>query len=156
MALPTGWPPRVCSGRRSIRFYKTGAASGVFADNAFLFSDDATANTFTPLPVVKAGDVTPPGTPPGTTPGTITTLPPVPSGTGQQPGKDPDYKQEVHPMIWAQTIRIQAVGGDLEFSFDGNNVHGIVLAGKEATYRMRFEAGIAVRGAATAFYIEAW
>jgi hypothetical protein len=148
MPLPTGWPPRVCSSRRSIRFYKTGAATANYADNAFLFADQAYANTFTPLPVVKAGDVTPPGSLPGTSPGVIDALPPVPSGSGMN-GDDP------HPMIWAQTIRVRVVGGPVNISFDGVNDHGFIPADTEQTYRMRFEAGIAIKGTGT-FHIEAW
>jgi hypothetical protein len=60
-------------------------------------------------------------------------------------------------MIWADTIRvINSGGGDLEISFDGENVHGLVPSGATHVYRGRNEAGIAVRGNGVTFVIEAW
>lgn len=56
---------------------------------------------------------------------------------------------------WSYTIQITATTTNIEFSFDGTNVHGIVLAGKTNQYQKRHEGGIAVRGAGT-FYVEAW
>ncbi len=56
MAFPSGWPPRRASGHRSIRFYKAGTLTANYEDNAYLFVDGATANTFTPIPYLKAGD----------------------------------------------------------------------------------------------------
>lgn len=134
MPLPTNWPPRVASGRRSIRYYKTAAATANFSDNAYLFIDGVSANTFTPLPPVTGGS---------------TVVPPVPSGTGVASDGSPAA------MIWAGTIRVTAVGGDIEFSFDATNVHGKVLSGTSAIYRDRFEAGIALRGTGS-FIVEAW
>jgi hypothetical protein len=63
------------------------------------------------------------------------------------------------PLIWSTSILIDNTGAhDLEFSFDGTNVHGIVLAGASKTYLDRCEAGIAVRGVggSTTYVIEAW
>jgi hypothetical protein len=57
---------------------------------------------------------------------------------------------------WSYHIKIRAVGGNLEFSFDGVNVHGFVLAGTESYYQKRHEGGIAVRGAGATFHVEAW
>lgn len=138
MPLPTTWPPRPPSGRRSIRFYKTGALTANFADNAWIFADAANlANTYTPLPVVAPGS------------NTVVNIGATPTGTGQT-GTDPA------PMIWANAIRISVTGGDIEFSFDGTNIHGKVLSAQStAIYRERLEAGIAVRGTGT-FYVEAW
>lgn len=56
---------------------------------------------------------------------------------------------------WSYSIRITVTGGDLEFSFDGTNVHGKVLSGQSCVYEKRHEGGIAVRGTGT-FYVEAW
>jgi hypothetical protein len=136
MAFPTeGWPPRASTGVRSIRFYKTGTATANFSDNAYLFAQTTGANPYTPLPVVA--------------PGSLATVDVQnPSGTGRT-GSDPIA------AIWSQSLRITAVGGDIEYTFDGTNVHGKVLSGQVATYRNRFEAGIAVRGAGT-FHVEAW
>lgn len=134
---PEGWPPRLPTGKRSIRFYVTGTATANFADNAWLFSQQTGANTYTPLPVVKPGSIDPVSVP-------------NPSGTGRQ-ADDPIA------AIWSQTIRIcNDGGGVLEYSFDGTNIHGKVLANEAFTYRNRFEAGISVRGASAVFRIEAW
>lgn len=57
---------------------------------------------------------------------------------------------------WSYTIQITAVTANVEFSFDGTNVHGIVLAGETKQYQKRHEGGIAVRGAGATFYVEAW
>jgi hypothetical protein len=56
---------------------------------------------------------------------------------------------------WSYTICVRAVGGDLEISFDGTNVHGFILSGTQTQYQKRHEGGISVRGAGT-FHIEAW
>lgn len=140
MAVPSTWPPRPASGRRSIRFYKTGTLTGNFSDNCWIFADAANnANPYTPLPVAQ--------------PGVATAVPATPWGTGQNDAADPA------PMIWSTGIRIVVTGGDLEFSFDSANppaiVHGKVLSGATGVYVDRVEAGIAVRGAGT-FYVEAW
>ena len=143
MAVPTTWPPRPASGRRSIRFYKTGTLTANFADNCWIFGDAANnANPYTPLPQVVSG-----------TTGAATVVPPSPWGTEPSDAVSP-------PMIWSGSLRITVVGGDLEFSFDTANppaiVHGKVLsADRVAYYRDRFEAGMAVRGTGT-FYVEAW
>jgi hypothetical protein len=138
MPFPPAWPPRVASGRHSIRFYATDAATAVFADAAYMFADGAGANPFTPLPVVN--------------PAVPTVVPPTPYGGGTASGNSP------LPQIWAQTIRVcNDSAGDLELSFDGVNVHGKLAGNTEVTYRNRFEAGIAVRAAGgNTFRIEAW
>lgn len=56
MPFPTGWPAPFPTGRRSIRFLRTGTATANYSDNAFLFIDDAGANPFTPTPYVEPGD----------------------------------------------------------------------------------------------------
>ena len=136
MPFPTeGWPPRTATGVRSIRFYATGTATAAFADNAFLFAAGAGANPYTPLPNIA--------------PGSNTTAAVPNSSGGGRTGSDPI------PAIFSGNLRITAVGGDCEFSFDGTNTHGKVLSGQSATYRNRYEAGIAVKGSGT-FHIEAW
>lgn len=68
----------------------------------------------------------------------------------------PDPADPAQPeQGWSYHLRIVVTGGDLEFSFDGTNVHGTVLSGKEGMYQKRHEGGIAVRGTGT-FYVEAW
>jgi len=135
MAFPTGWPPRVPSGIRNIRFFQLGATGGGFDANAYLFIDGVGANPHTPLPTVRAGEDV--STPDYSGPHNVDSLP---AGTGEQ-GDDPKA------MLWAQNIIVHNDGTtDLEVSFDGTNVHGIVPAGEERNYYDRREAGIAVRG----------
>lgn len=68
----------------------------------------------------------------------------------------------VHPnpnkgLGWSQGIRIVATTADLEYSFDGVNVHGMIPAGNEFFYFDRHEGGISVRSAVASVYeIEAW
>lgn len=53
-------------------------------------------------------------------------------------------------------LRVTAGGGDnLDFSFDGINIHGHLAAGEQETYYDRYEGGICVRGQGT-FFLEAW
>lgn len=157
MAFPVGWPPRPASGLRSIRFYQRGLATANFTDKAFLFADQATADTYTRTPVLRSGDETTVvhvgdstkgGSPMGAGPGTVS-QPPV-------PGTD----DSTHPSLWSRTILVQNLGGaDLEISFDGVNVHGLIpVAAVPAAvmYRERYEAGIAIRGAGATFVITAW
>lgn len=133
-----GWPPRLPSGIRSIRFYKTGTATANFQDNAWLFSEGTTPTTYTPMPVVTPGSNAPVAVPNSTGGGTVSASDPV-------------------PMVWSGNIRISNDGGgDLEYSFDGTNVHGKVKANESLAYRNRYEGGISVRGASAVFRIEAW
>ena len=59
-------------------------------------------------------------------------------------------------QAWSGSIIIRAETADLEFSFDGTNVHGKCPAGKESRYDRRFEGGIYVRGSGSVFSVEAW
>jgi hypothetical protein len=64
-----------------------------------------------------------------------------------------DYSGE---QGWSRGIRItSSVGGYVEFSFDGTNVHGRIDNGSVFEYLDRYEAGIALRGSGT-FVLEAW
>jgi len=68
----------------------------------------------------------------------------------------PDPKDPAEPeQGWSNSIRVRAVGGDLNISFDGTTDHGFIPSGEAQTYWDRFEGGIAVKGAGT-FHIEAW
>lgn len=155
MAFPAeGWPPPVSSGVRSIRFFVRGTATLAFADRAYLFADGAGANTFSPLPYVPTG-------PSGAT---LTTVPKGPVGTGRNVHDATDLgggsrSAVIKPAIWSHSIRIcndSSSPNELEFSFDGMNVAGVLLAGETVVYRNRHEAGICVRGSGTVFRIEAW
>jgi hypothetical protein len=149
MAFPDGWPPRVATGQRNIRFYMVvNPTSANFADNAFLFADQATANPYTPLPFVRPGDDV--SNPHYSGPHNIGANP---AGTGQLD------KDAPHPMIWSERIHITNTGGnDIEISFDGTNVHGVIPAGTTREYEDRREAGIALRspGGASSARVEAW
>lgn len=136
MPFPAGFPPRSPSNRRSIRFYVSGSATANFDDSAYIFAQDTGANTYTPLPIIAPGDVTTP----------------VHVGSPSSP-----VSTDAELLVFSGSIRIyNDGGGDLEFSFDGTNVQGVVKASKDALYNFRYEAGIAVRGAGIAFRIEAW
>jgi hypothetical protein len=140
MAFPTGWPPRVASTVRSIRFYAKGIPTPDFADNALLFADGVGANPFLPVPAVRPGeDVSKPFY------SGPHAVPLAPMGTSEREG-DP------HAMIWSGTIWIMNTGsGVLQFSFDGVNVHGEVPPSPyhQRIFRNRYEAGIAFRGGGT-------
>jgi len=66
------------------------------------------------------------------------------------------------PMAWCGAIQIEIeAGAILEFSFDGETVHGKITGGTAEPfrneYRDRYEAGIAVKGdVGAAFVIEVW
>ena len=157
MPFPTGWPPRPSSGSRSIRFFQSGTTTAVFDDNAFLFSQDPGANTYLPTPFVAPG-----GEDTIVAVGTLQ-VGGSPMGGGQNAHdvntSAPPAQQAVpEAMIWSNTIRVINDGAnDLEISFDGTLVQGVVQGGETLTYFTRYEAGIAVRGAmATTFRIEAW
>ena len=157
MALPAGFPSRGPSGIRSIRFYKTGTLTAAFDGNAYFFaSEPASANTFAPLPAfnatstsVRVGDnsVTPPiaGMPMG-------------GGLGTPQGDGSIAKAPV--VIWSHGIQICNDGTStdvLEYSFDGVNVHGKLLAGEKPIFNHRHESCIALRGTpGVVFRVTAW
>lgn len=142
MAFPVrGWPPPPATAIKSLRVRIAGSGTASFSDNAYLWIDVVGANPYTPLPVVEPGSSTP----------VNVATPPVGSGDNGSDGSAGPY-----PAIWASHISIEATGGDVEFSFDGTNIHGKVLAGQRREFSDRYEAGIAVRGAAATFVIEAW
>lgn len=143
MPFPTSWPPRVPSGTRSLRFRIAATATANFEDRAYMFAEQTTANPYTPLPVVTPGSNAVVNVPNDAGTGTAT---PVPN-TGAEGPK---------AQIWAANIRIVATTADLEISFDGVTVQGLVKSGAEVIYRQRYESGIAVRGVGSVFQIEAW
>lgn len=156
MALVDGFPARASSSRRSIRFYKTGTTAGTAFDatgNSFLFITGAGVNPYAPLPPVTRPDEKEPADP--------TEVPPTPWGSGENElsGTPPQWPP-TQAYIWSFGIYIKNTGAtnDLEFSFDGVNVHGRLAPGAERIYYNRFEAGMALRGvtANTTYIVEAW
>jgi len=164
--FPTeGWPPPRSAGVRSIRVYVKGqvASGSAFADNNWLFQ---------PLDAgyVDSGDS---GLPAGDTT-TLTTYgdyakpgPPFGGRRGNAPQgrtpigvlSDPAPPASIHSQNIRVTNLSTTAGEDLEFSFDGTNVHGYVPAGESRHYEHRYEAGIAIRPTAAAntdFVLEAW
>lgn len=142
MPFPASWPPRVASGVRSLRFYVTDTATADFADKAYMFAEQASANVYTALPTIAPGSKT-------------TVNVPGVAGTGLA---TPTTAGVSGPLaqIWSGNIRITVTGVNLEISFDGTNIHGLVKAGDSVIYRQRHESGIAVRGNGAVYTIEAW
>jgi len=144
MAFPAGWSTRRMPDRRSLRFYKTGSTTANFEDNAYLFSGNADAIPFVPTPVVRPGSTE-----------VVNLDGPTPYGTGTA------NAPTTVPMLWCSALSIINASDtyDLEVSFDGTNVHGVVLAGERMTYRDRYEAQVSLRGvggATVEFHVEAW
>lgn len=159
MALPASWPPRHPSGRASIRFYQEGTTTALFADNAYMFGEQTTANPFKATPYVKPGQETPVAY------GTINSGGQTPRGAGRAPEDTsqffPAADQRVPiPHLWPNTILVANGGATpIEISFDGTNVHGKIKSGEVRIYRNRMESGISVRepgAGAIAFSVEAW
>ena len=136
MPFPTQWPPQPASGNRSIRFFASVTATTVYADNAYIFSQQTGANTYTTIPTIQRGDTT-----------TVVNLGYMsPGGSATS-------------IVCANTIQITNDGAvDVSVSFDGTNLHGIVKAGETICWRERREAGIAVKTTAgtAAVRIESW
>lgn len=161
MAFPSeGWPPPPATGLRSIRFYVDGNTTANFSDNAFLFSADTAANMFFPTPFVPPG-----GVDVVAKVGNYFAGGGSPMGGGRDPRDAniyaPTGEQAVpFTQIWSNSIKISNDGNaDIEFSFDGVNVHGVVKVGERPIYPRRYEAGICVRNPGAfgvAFRIEAW
>ena len=151
MAFPSGWPGRYPSGIRSLRFYVTDTATANFSDKAYLFASGAGAMPYTPMPRIA------PGSTEVVNIGTKTTGASPYAGTNlDTPGPDNTLSTLTG---WSHGIRICNDDGAaiaLEYSFDGTNVHGKLLAGEKVVYYPRHEAGISVRGAGAVFRIEAW
>jgi hypothetical protein len=138
-----------------MRFFVAGTATADFADNAFNFAVSPASGDKSmmvpPSPVVRAGQEVASGFPASAV---------VTSPMGGQAALPAAQSNPVTTQA-ASTIRIFNDGsGDLEISFDGEHVHGVVLGtDKVLEYRRRMETGIAVRGvssATPAFRIEAW
>lgn len=145
MAFPSTWPPRVSSGIRSLRVFVTDTATANFVDKAYMFAELTSANPFTPLPVVTAGS------------NAVKDVPNM-AGTGLATPVPVTGAEGPSAQIWCSRLRISvtAATADLEYSFDGTNVHGKVKAGESFVYTQRFESGIAVRGLNAVYRIEAW
>ena len=97
---------------------------------------------------------------PGPTADNVYSLRAYETGTATANFADTQF-EFMHPTktdeaAWSQAIRIVATVADLEFSFDGVNVHGKVTAGTEVIYWDRHESGIAFRGNTSVFVLEAW
>lgn len=152
MTFPPQWATgaglQLPSGRRSMRFYIEGTATANYADNAYIFSlhgmTPGVSGLMVPTqPTVRAGGEVASGNPA------------TPAITSPMGGTTPQAA-----VVAAYAFRIYNDGTDpLEFSFDGVHLHGVVMGGKEALYRQRYEPGICVRGrdsTTPTFRIEAW
>ena len=97
---------------------------------------------------------------PGPTADNIYSLRVYETGTATADFTDNEF-EFFHPVktdnpAWSQSIRLRATTEDLEFSFDGTDVHGKVIAGTEVVFLDRHESGIALRGNNSVFVLEAW
>lgn len=157
MTVPANFPLRVPTGRRSLRFFASGTATADYGDTAYLFINGAGANPFSPTPYVAPGAETQ-----VVNVGNQTTGSGVPMGTGRNVhdvNQDLPFAIQPPPvaLTWSQAIRVcNDGGGNLYYSFDGTNDHGMLKANEEFVYRHRYEAGICFRGAGVAFRVEAW
>jgi len=162
MPFPVFWPPRPASGRRSIRFYVEAVCTNAFGDNAWLFIDDVGANTLDPLPYVPPGSTAPVAVGDINRPGSPMGGRQIPQDAAPPEHENPPATQQQanYPQIWSGAIRIYNEGaGDLEYSFDGTNVHGYIAANQSEIFPNRYEAGICVRGvggSTPTVHIEAW
>jgi len=171
MAFVDDWPPPRSAGQRNLRVFLEGtAASGSDFDttgnNSLWANEDPGYVDSAAIPNGKGATTTQVSFGSYDKPG-----PPVGGGAPQNPinrtdsGAIPNAAPKT-PAFHAQNIRIfndesAGSGNDLEFSFDGTNVHGKVLAGEVLEYEDRREAGIAIRPASTgaftvAYRIEVW
>lgn len=134
-AFPVNWPPPHGSGRHTLRFYASGTTTELYADNAFNFADNPIHNSILPLPTVTSSDIPAVGALPPPT----HAVPRAPAGTV---GSGTALSKT--PFLWANSLHVFNDGsGDLNISFDGTNLHGVIKAGKDHLYRNRMEAGIA-------------
>lgn len=81
------------------------------------------------------------------------------TGTGSFSDNEFPFSQpDSDDQAWSNSIRIinDDDTAELEISFDGSNIHGIVKPNSEVIYRDRYEGGISVRGDGAEFTIEAW
>jgi hypothetical protein len=119
----------------------------------FAQASAGSADPYSPLPVVKTGQLTDGGLGIGNT-SAPTVVPTAPWGTGVSDPNSPPAQ------IWAMGIRISNDGAsNIECTFDGTNVHCVIKAGTEVTYLYRHESGIALRGAggaSVAYRVEGW
>jgi len=140
-----------------MRFFVSGTTTSAFSGNAFNFAVSPAGGTdlslqVPPSPKVNPGDEVASGASPSA---------PVTSPMGGQRDIAPAAQASPVTTQAASSIRIFNDGGaDIEFSFDGTNIHGIAkTGGPPMEYRNRFETGIALRGAggaSVAFRVEAW
>lgn len=135
MPFPEGWPPRAPAGYSRIRFFKEGALTADFADNAWMFSSMSPNKA---LPYVAPGSTAPVDLSPGVSGG----------------GRDPHDAYNGVPVQVATLVpRFLVVWNDgalgsgviLEVSFDGVVVHDVLLATENHSYEDRLESGISVR-----------
>ena len=131
MAYPATWPPVQSPTRRSLRFFVADTATDDWVDFAYIFADQAGATNATATPVVVPGSHD------------TVNFPEAPMGS----------------QAWSGNIRIcndSLTDIDLEYTFDGDNVQGVLKKGEQVILRNRWEAGIAVRGDGADFRIESW
>jgi hypothetical protein len=158
MPFPAGWPPTPPSGVRSVRFFQAGTATADFADNAWLIGDTDAEAQVDPTPIVRPGGDIGTSEPRPTEIGRLARpAPPLGGGNVTPTGTPPQGAIVSRRAAGTFQISNDGATNNLEISFDGTTVHGVVFPEETRTYRQRYESGIAVRSAAgTDFRVEAW
>jgi len=159
MPFPPGWPPRPSPVRPSLRFYVSDTATVAFTDKAYLFFDQAGAFPYKPTPWVRPGSTDPVHVGDTTVSGSPMGGRQIAEDAAPPSHQNPPATQQAspHPNAWCFQLLVRNHGGgDLEISFDGTTVQGLVPTGETRIYE-RHESGVAVRSpAGVVFSIEAW
>lgn len=97
---------------------------------------------------------------PGPAPDNIYSIRLAVASTGTALFSDNEF-EFFHPVrtdeqVWSQAIKIKAISGAIEFSFDGVEIHGRVAGGETVIFWERHESAIAIRGATSTFELEVW
>lgn len=158
MPFPPGWALNqglpLPSGRRSLRFFVAASTTANFEDRAWNFAVAPVAGNALQVPPsvkIEPGDEVASGSAPS---GVVSTP------MGGQRNLAPSAHAAPVTTQAAYGLRVCNDGGTaIEFSFDGANVHGVVLPNSEETFLNRLETGISVReplGGTIAFRVFAW
>lgn len=158
MAFPDDWVAISGGGLkrpeniRGARVYYAGTATANFIDTNVAFRDLPGAAPYDQTVIIK----------PGAEKATISLSRSPSGGTVRASPFDAAGTTPLKPQVWVRYLQIWHMGNvnvDLEFSFDGVDVHG-VLEDRGTPYFVlypdRYEGGIALRGLGVEFKVEGW